>query len=327
MPIKKMRYSVAPCSAEMILNTELPQNLLTRLLGRLRWTRQSYVASRHARKRGLDMRFADFARQLGWRMLMRGEAKGHSLLLTPINSVRYFEFPFAYAHIPEVGRVLDVSSPRIFSLYAGANRPSLKIDMINPDADDCAQTRTALAKSQKNSVAVACQGADSLSDVRGVYDCVWSISTVEHISGEYDDMQAMEWLYGALKPGGTLIVTVPVDRQFRVEHRSSDYYGTQSKRGIQGSYFFQRVYDEPTLHSRLVKPLNGDVASIRWFGEKTKGLFEAHERHWAAKGHDCTVHDPRMISDECCEFASWSEMPGAGVCGIAITKPRRGVQL
>ena len=61
----------------------------------------------------------------------------------------------------------------------------------------------------------------ALSDGK-TYDCIWSLSVVEHIAGQYDDRYAIQAMYKALEPGGRMILTVPVDRLFWDEYRVQD---------------------------------------------------------------------------------------------------------
>src|SRR5689334_2075478 len=56
---------------------------------------------------------------LGARCLRRGRTIGWSLLLTPLDSVRYFELEFASLcarDVPDAAHCLDVSSPRLLPL-------------------------------------------------------------------------------------------------------------------------------------------------------------------------------------------------------------------
>lgn len=102
--------------------------------------------------------------------------------------------------------------------------------MINPDARDLNQTLLVIRKLGINSIQVENRGVESLLAQRGIYDCIWSISVVEHIEDGYNDTQAVQLMYNALKKGGKLILSVPVDRHFWDEYREADYYGTQACR-------------------------------------------------------------------------------------------------
>ncbi len=267
------------------------------------------------------MEFDRFGRRVGRRLLKRRSLAGFNYLLTPVNIVRYFEFPFALSCLPSpLERCLDVSSPRLFSLYVATQFPWARIQMINPDARDISQT-TAMARAlQLSNIRTRCCAVDVLRTAHETYDCIWSLSVVEHIAGPYDDRRAVEYMYEALKAGGRLILTVPVNRRFEVEYRSDDAYGTQAGSTTQGQYFFQRVYDRRAIWERLLSPLGKEPTIVRWFGETTPGHFADYTRRWMREGHACTVDDPREIADHYREYPTWEAMPGMGICGLMIEK-------
>jgi hypothetical protein len=286
--------------------------------------RRAQAAYCYAVRQGTSgMEFAEFGRQIGYQLLKRGALVGISYLLTPVNIVRYFEFPFVFENLPEnLGKCLDVSSPRLFSLYAANKYPKNLILMNNPDSKDISQTSSMVSKLKIKNIQTECRGIETLSEQKGMYDCIWSISVVEHIKGNFDDITAMKLMYEALNEnGGKLILTVPVDREFREEYRESNHYGTQSRQ-VNGKYFFQRVYDKASIWERLLSPINQSPTVVRWFGETSQGKFTQHEQYWLREGHYCTINDPREIADNYQEFPDWKNMPGIGVCGIVIKRKK-----
>jgi len=264
--------------------------------------------------------FYHFGRRVGWRLLASGCRRGVDYLLAPASSFRYFEFPFALSCFPEEPvRCLDVGSPRLFSFYVAAKVPASSTLMLNPDVNDISETAKVVSRLKMSNVHLQHGGVDVLEHQHELYDCIWSISVIEHIHGEHSDVDAVRLMYESLREGGRLILTVPVDRRFRVEYRDADYYGTQVDRG-DGKYFFQYVYDKHSLWERLIKPLGRDPTVVRWFGERERGRYREYERRWIEQGRDCTVEDPREMAEHYREFATWEEMPGMGVCGLMILK-------
>ena len=162
---------------------------------------------------------------------------------------------------------------------------------------------------------------DGVRDAGRVYDCIWSISVVEHISGEGADEQAIAIMMSVLRPGGRPTITVPVDRVARVDYRDTDVYGIRQPLDGQGRTFFQRVYDQAGIQ-RLVAATGQDPQVIRWFGERRPGTFVRYEAEWVRDGRARTVDDPREIADGYCEFPTWTAMPGMGVCGFMVEAPR-----
>jgi hypothetical protein len=282
---------------------------------------ESALALRHARRRGIPgLEFAAFGRKLGRRLLRRGQRQGLQYWLNPVSIVRYFEFDFARRQLPSCPRrCLDVSSPRLFSLYV-ASRARHHIHLINPDRRDLADTRESIAALQVSSATA------EVADVAWLrrpgaptYDCIWSLSVIEHISGVDDDTSAVRTMFDALEPGGRLILTFPVGRTFRDEFRAEAAYAVHGSRDSRG-VFFERRYDDQAIHRRLIDPLGVEPTTTEWFGERSAGRFDAYVARWLERGIHCTVSDPREIADHYRAYASWAEMPGMGVCGLVFDR-------
>ena len=278
------------------------------------------------RKGGRGTEFARFGRRLAVRLLRsRVRHPVVQLLIAPVSITRYFEFPFVLSHLPpRASECLDVSSPRLFSLFVARERPSASVTMINPDRDDAAITSTIVESLGISNVSVTGRDVLSLERETARYDCIWSISVVEHIGGEDGDIRAMRLMYNALSPGGRLIVTVPVDRRYWLEYRNIDVYGLGEGQTSAGTYFFQRFYDEASLQSRLLVPLSIEPTAREWFGERVEGTFHAYIARWLDRGMRETIDDPRTIVDAYQRYRSWQDMPGVGVCGLVIDKPVGG---
>ncbi len=298
--------------------------LLRRSLGLARDLVRSDAALRHAARAGAPgIAFGRYGRRVGARLLARRIREGASYLVCPVSIVRYFELPFALDGLPSAdGDFLDVSSPRLFGFYVAETRTGSRVRMQNPHERDLASTRRMASALGLGNVETTLDGVDALADQPEAWDCIWSISVVEHIDGSIDDTAAVKLMYGALRPGGRLVITVPVDRAFRDEFRESDTYGTSVRRDDAGCVFFQRWYDEAALEARLVAPLEGaEVIRRGWFGEREPGRFTAYEQRWLREGRAATLDDPREIADHFQVWPSWDAMPGAGVAGLVIQKP------
>jgi SAM-dependent methyltransferase len=277
------------------------------------------AATRHAaRRRTPGLEFASFGRRVALRIAARDPRLAAQLAVTPVNIVRYFEFAFVWSCLPAAcDTVLDVGSPRLFSLFAASQGRARSLMMINPDGADLAVSRR-LAEALRLTIRTERRGVETIED-KDCFDCVWAISVLEHLHGTIDDTEAVIRLYRAVRPGGRLIFTVPVDRRARIEFRRGRYYADGAVDDEQ-ERFFQRWYDEAAIDERLVVPTGGVASLMRWFGETTPGRFAAYEAAWQARGHLVTVNDPREIADHYDEYVSWREMPGAGVCGVLIEK-------
>lgn len=280
------------------------------------------ISTRYAIQHGLiGSEFNRFGHSLGWNLLTNASISGVKYLLNPVSITRYFEFSFALSCLPEQsGKCLDVSSPRLLSLYLAEKNRAQSILMINPDIRDLCSTIRIIDRLKIDVVDVDCKAVEYLSSQREAYDCIWSISVIEHIAGKHGDTNAITLMYEALREGGTLILTVPVDRCLWNEYRGKDYYGVQDGPPEEKGYFFQRFYDRSAIQERLLSPIGKQPQVIRWFGETSPGKFHDYIQCWIHEGYNCIVEDPREIVDNYQEFSSWEEMPGVGVCGLAIRK-------
>ena len=283
---------------------------------------RSLIADRHARRAGAPgLAFATFGRILGLKALLRLERGALDLLLTPVNIVRYWEFPFVLRHLAkEPGRCLDISSPRLFSFYVVSHRPSAVVRMLNPDLRDADLTRRLSKPLGRQALVIESLPVSAIEDEHERYDSIWSISVIEHIPRD-GDTEAIRLMYEALAPGGTLVVTVPVDRRPWDEFRQDDAYALGVEAGPQGS-FFQRWYDESAITKRLLLPLGDAGIRLEWFGERVAGRFAEYEKDWIERGRERIVDDPREIADWYATYDAWSDMPGQGVCGIVARKPK-----
>lgn len=273
--------------------------------------------------------FIRFGRRLGWKLLSRRAPASGEHLLTPVLSTRLFELPFAWSCLdsvctPAQNQFLDVSSPRLFSYFVATQRPVSSIHIINPDRTDIDLTDDIATALGLENIYCERKPVDALNAAGptrpGSYDCIYALSVIEHIWTEtYDDRQAVQWMYERLRPGGHLILTVPVDRRYWLEYWRENTYNLQSQ--TEQGYFFQRFFDGPAIDSRIVDVIGQPPRVVRWFGERQPGFFVRHVEEWRRRGRAAAVKHPLEISRQFREFDSWEEMPGVGVCGLLFTKP------
>ena len=245
----------------------------------------------------------------------------YRILFDPIDSVRYFEFDFAWratARAAPVRSYLDVSSPRLFPALVLAAHGELTADLLNPDAPDLAHTRHLLGafglldrvRLHGHLIADA-----ALAPER--FDVITSISVVEHIP---DDRSAVEAMWALVRPGGTLILTVPCAAERFEEHSPRNEYGLYAP-DRDGYVFYQRVYDSALLAERILS-VTGAPAASEVYGERRRGFYADHLR--PAKLGDASYpfwQEPCMLGREYRRFDSVDELPGWGVVGLAFTKP------
>lgn len=292
-------------------------------LARLTWLGQSYRALAQALHHGgpglaFDLR----GRALGWRLLAQGMLRvGAEYALAPVSSTRYFEFPFVEACLPtHQGSILDLSSPRLFSLDLARRYPALQVFMLNPDRNDIAVTAQIARRSHQANLHTLAAGAELLPALADRFTAIWSISVLEHIAGAYDDRTVIRWLYEALRPGGHLIVTVPVDRHAWDEYRTQAYYQRTPPRDGAGRAFFQRFYDRAAIEERLIASVGRSPRRIVWYGEREAGHFEAYIANVMQHGFAATIRDAAIFAQAYQIYPSWEAMPGVGVCGLCFVR-------
>jgi hypothetical protein len=310
-----------PKRIEVTLTSRRPSRALINmaLLPKLWLT--SWWVRHYAVARNLPgLAFDQFGRQAGKRLFLHSPREASVYLLNPVSAVRYFEFDFAMNSLPlNLNSCLDVSSPRLFSLYVAKQQPGSSVHVVNPDPSDLSVTKQMASGLDLPNVSFEPCAIDRISCTRG-FDCIWSLSFIEHISGAYDDRAAVGMLYNLLAPGGRLILTIPVDRKYWLEYRDRDDYGTQPTTE-DGRVFSQRNYDASAINDRIFAVVQQTPSALRWFGETRPGSFAKHEARCIRLGLRQSVLDPKEIVDNWREYESWEDMPGWGVCGIVIDKP------
>lgn len=253
--------------------------------------------------------------------LKLGYARALQLFVSPISSIRYFEFDFSIRHMKSNinQRILDVSSPRALALYFCKTFQSVNYTMINPDNKDRQETDIQARALEINNFKVMDQDATKLEFPDNIFDTVVSISVIEHIKGN-GDSKAIQEFWRVLTPGGKLILTTHISKQKRVEYRDHDQYNLS--RHKKSKYFFQRVYDEESFKERILSHIPIKPSAQAIWGEKEKGWFDAYINRWISHGIEETAYDPWYMSTRFKNFESVNQLPGIGVIGVVFEKPR-----
>jgi SAM-dependent methyltransferase len=242
------------------------------------------------------------------------------MLFAPLVSTRYFEFDFALrsSGLSSATKCLDVSSPRFLPMLMMRQVNSLRVDLVNPDAADLAETHQLIDALRLNT---HCQlHANILEDTNfssGSFDFITSISVVEHIPTVKPAIQKM---WDLLKPGGHLILTVPCAAKAEAQYLNTNQFNvlTTDKTGYT---FFQLIFDEQQLHENIYA-VAGKPSRVAIYGEKQPGFLQ-HQLHqrWNA-GHTYPFwREPYMMSHEFRFYDRVSALPGEGVIGLEFVKP------
>lgn len=270
---------------------------------------------------GLD--FHRRCAELGLRTLFNRETPLEArwqlhMLFSPVVLTRYFEFDFAWRHVPEAAlRYLDVSSPFMFPILYLAHGRASRGDLINPDRNDIALIRQHVAAcklSARTSVHDCLIDEAPFAD--GTFDAITCLSVLEHIPSNRD---AMAKMWALLRPGGRLILTLPcAARGYRL-YTDIDHYGLLGS-GQDGFTFLEYIYDDALL-AETTYSVAGQPAAREVYGEKRAGILrEELLKRWSG-AYWQFWSEPAWMGQNFQRFDRIADLPGEGVIGLAFVKP------
>jgi SAM-dependent methyltransferase len=240
------------------------------------------------------------------------------LLFLPMDSTRYFEFAFVWDALSKLSpvRYLDVSSPHAFPIVLLLKKPTLLGELLNPDVSDLTSTAgliKALALEDR------CGLKSSLIDAAPFearsFDVITSISVVEHI---LQDTEAIQKMWGLLKPGGRLLLTLPCAAEASERYNNRNEYGLV-KPDEEGNFFFYRLYDERSLEERIFS-VTGQPRRRAIYGERSSGLLLRNLDRKMADPLYPYWEEPYMMGRDFRYFESLGDLPGDGVIGLEFEK-------
>lgn len=240
------------------------------------------------------------------------------LLFLPMDSTRYFEFAFAWDGVSKLSpvRYLDVSSPHAFPIVLLLKRPSLRGELLNPDVSDLAST-TNLVKAL--GLGDRCGLKSCLIDAAPFepesFDVITSISVVEHI---LQDTEAIRKMWGLLKPGGRLLLTLPCAAAAAERYNNRNEYGLVTP-DAEGNFFFYRLYDERSLEERIFS-VTGPPRRRSIYGERSCGILLRNLDRKMADPLYPYWEEPFMMGRDFHYFESLGDLPGDGVIGLEFEK-------
>jgi SAM-dependent methyltransferase len=164
----------------------------------------------------------------------------------PMNYARIMEMPLAlqYLEPKQDERILDVSSPKLLSLYLASS--GFK-NVIAADLEEYFVKDFEIYKNEKKlPIEMAVFDASlKIPYSESHFDKVFSVSVLEHIPNGGDHL-AIKEIMKALKPSGTLVVTLPAFKHYVEEWATDENYWKSVDDG-KGKTFFQRRYDKKAL--------------------------------------------------------------------------------
>lgn len=265
--------------------------------------------------------FRRFCALIGVRLLFKGRnlRRAYNLIVSPMDSVRYFEFDFMWCAIEKVKihSYLDVSSPRLFPLMVVDRTPGLVADLINPDKKDLPTT---ISWAKSFDIADRCRfhlhRIEAVPLEPNFFDVITSISVIEHIP---DDKVAIQKMWDLLRPGGLLLISVPCAAKASEEYINLNEYELIDA-DENGFVFWQRYYDEELLQQHIFS-ITGKPRRFRIYGEKQANSYHRNATQKRTDPLYPYWREPFMMGLQY-DFKNWlSDLPGMGVIAMEFIKP------
>lgn len=204
-----------------------------------------------------------FALKGGLSLMVRGRLRdGVKLLVAPVGYWRFWPNGVVLYECERQGArtVLDVSSPKLPSLMLSKQARVWATDLDDPQLMERWKPSADLLGGKEYTAQY--ENACQLSFPNESFDLVYTISVIEHIPGN-GDRDAITEFQRVLKPGGTLIVEVPLRKEREEKFASYDSKGV----ALEKPRFYERYYDAEWVEQRLV--VDGLKVEQRWyFGER-----------------------------------------------------------
>ncbi|TIX50231.1 class I SAM-dependent methyltransferase [Alteraurantiacibacter aquimixticola] len=192
-----------------------------------------------------------------FRREVRDTAHYKEWLDMPMNYARVMEIPITELMLDpgEGERILDLSSPKILSLRLMEQDD---LSLIVSDLEDYFlsdfETYSDLFPADPELTTIDASSRIPYSD--NYLDKVFSVSVLEHIPDE-GDRTAVEEMVRVVRPGGKIVLTLPVFKEYCEEWTKSSAYW-RSVSDEEGRSFFQRRYDKSAF-DQLVEHDEVDV--------------------------------------------------------------------
>ena len=254
-----------------------------------------------------------------WRLPFRD---AYGLMFHPMDSFRYFELGTLWEYLGSGGRdvfrYLDVSSPRLFPVLFLDEMKGVVAEIVNPDGKDLEATvRMMAAAGLSDRCRFHAKVVHDLDFPPGTFDLITSISAIEHIPGG-EDFRAVERLWGFLKPGGRMLITVPCAREAFEEYMDFNEYGILVP-DESGHVFGSTCYDSRMLEERFFS-VAGEPRRMAVFGEKVAGAFFRNRSSKLSDPDYPFWQEPYMMGRDYGRFRSVGELPGLGVVAMEFLK-------
>jgi SAM-dependent methyltransferase len=220
--------------------------------------------------------------RVGLGSLTREPGLGFKRLVLPVSYWRAREFSFACSQLrlSPGSKLLDLGSPKDLAAFLARYRGHEVVATdILPQAIELSR-RLAVAQgidgTGPGKVHSEVQDGRALPYSDHTFDAAFSVSVVEHIPDDGDSAAVTE-LVRVVKPGGTIVVTVPFAEKTYDTFVDRPVYEREQLGGAK--VFFERHYDEAALEARLIRPSGAEVKVREFWGENSLRMGSFLDRH------------------------------------------------
>jgi SAM-dependent methyltransferase len=176
--------------------------------------------------------------------------------------------------------VLDVGSPKLAGLYL-ASRYDLRLratDISPLNLGPYERMWSAVRNKARGAIEFETQDGRRLTYAAGRFDLAYALSVLEHIEGEGGDTAAVGEMLRVVKPGGRLVLSVPLGPTY-IEQRIAGMAHAVERTRAPELFFFQRIYDKRRLESNILDPVRqggGAVKIVTVFRRDSMAASAAH---------------------------------------------------
>jgi len=183
---------------------------------------------------------------------------------------RVLEFAYILDRLPkqEKLKILDISSPKILSFYL-ARKHEQRVTAIDIWGEEIVFWKEILKRidgkgNMAANINLLIEDATCLSLENESFDCVYSVSSIEHFD-DSGDTKALREISRVLKKGGIAVITVPYDENGHEVFKGEDVY---HKKFTSEPVFYERWYDKDLLQERLLRDSGLELIDFRLGFEK-----------------------------------------------------------
>jgi ubiquinone/menaquinone biosynthesis C-methylase UbiE len=183
----------------------------------------------------------------------------------PMNYVRIMELPLTFELLDaeKEHKILDISSPKLLSLYMSINgyRNLTISDIEDYFVEDFKRY------SEEFSLApdIAVFDAKTIPYQTNTFDRAFSVSVLEHVPHQ-GDVNILKEVARVLKPGGIFICTLPAYKIYLEEWIKNNFIYWETHTNAEGAKFYQRRYDDASIDQRFAN-LGLDIKEIIYIAE------------------------------------------------------------